>query len=327
MDNYMITNAIIGAGELGSRHLQGLIKYDQCQIIYVVDPSEDSLKKSQDRALEVEHGHTIIFVKEVQELPIKLDMVIVATQANIRESIINKVLDKHEVRFLILEKVLFQEIDAYERVSVLLKQKNVKTWVNHPRRMYPLYQHIKSSLDNNSPLVFSLTGNNWFIGCNGLHFIDLFAFLSDSSVSQIDFEWLDEEIISSKRKGYVDFTGTVKGKLKNGAVFLITSFKGNTGSALLNISGELTRLLILEGDTARLIDLSQTVGTSVTGLDFKTQYQSSLTTHLTKELFETGSCDLPTYKEAKAAHVPFITELLKKYQQLTGNITRQCPIT
>lgn len=323
----MITNAIIGAGELGSRHLQGLIKYDERQTIYVVDPSEDSLKKSKDRALEIEHGHDIIFVNEVQALPLKLDLVIVATQANIRENIINKLLEKHEVRFLILEKVLFQEIDAYERVSILVKRKEVKTWVNHPRRMYPLYQHIKSSLNSNAPLVFSLTGNNWFIGCNGLHFVDLLAYLSDSSVAQIDFEWLDEEVISSKRKGYVDFTGTVKGKFKNGSVFSITSFKGNTGPALLNISGELTRLLIMEGDTARLIDLAQTGGMPVTSLDFKTEYQSSLTTQLAKNLFETGSCDLPTYEEASEAHVPFIRELLKKYQQLTGNITTQCPIT
>jgi hypothetical protein len=323
----MITNAIIGAGELGSRHLQGLIRYDELQTIYVVDPSEDSLKKSKERALEIEHGHDIIFVNELQSLPLKLDMVIVATQANIREGIINNLLDKHEVRFLILEKVLFQEIDSFERVSKLLKQKNVKTWVNHPRRIYPLYQQIKSSLTYNTSLVFSLTGNNWFIGCNGLHFIDLFAYLSDSSVAQIDFEWLDEEVITSKRKGYIDFTGTVKGKFKNGNVFSISSFKGNTVPVLLNITGAHTKLLVLEGDTAKLIDLGQKGGLLDNGLEFKTQYQSSLTPQLAKLLFETGSCGLPTYEEASASHVPFITELLKKYQQLTGNITTQCPIT
>ena len=39
----MKISLIIGAGQLGSRHLQGLLKLTQEQVVYVLDPSNDSL--------------------------------------------------------------------------------------------------------------------------------------------------------------------------------------------------------------------------------------------------------------------------------------------
>jgi pyrroline-5-carboxylate reductase len=46
-------NVIIGAGELGSRHLPGLLQYEPIQEIYVVDPSETALQIAQSRAAEI----------------------------------------------------------------------------------------------------------------------------------------------------------------------------------------------------------------------------------------------------------------------------------
>ena len=44
---------LIGAGQLGSRHLQGLLKFQKKQFIYVLDRSEDSLTVAKKRAAEI----------------------------------------------------------------------------------------------------------------------------------------------------------------------------------------------------------------------------------------------------------------------------------
>ena len=45
--------AIIGAGQLGSRHLQGLLSYKKESLnIFIIDPSDDSLFIAKQRALE-----------------------------------------------------------------------------------------------------------------------------------------------------------------------------------------------------------------------------------------------------------------------------------
>ena len=61
MDNHINNCLIIGAGQLGSRHLQGLVKYLGQLEIYVLDPSIDSLIIAQEREREITHNHEIIY--------------------------------------------------------------------------------------------------------------------------------------------------------------------------------------------------------------------------------------------------------------------------
>ena len=62
-------------------------------------------------------------------------------------------------------------------------------------------------------------------------------------------------------------------------------------------------------------------------ISFTTEFQSTLTTRIANDLFESGNCNLPTYKEACASHIPFIKATLKKYTEITGIETTICPIT
>ena len=102
----MINSLIIGAGQLGSRHLQGLLKFEKEQLIYVLDPSENSLNISKERAQEVENKHNLIFINDWDKLPTEFDLVIVATGANVRSKVVSKLLTDFKVKNLILEKIL-----------------------------------------------------------------------------------------------------------------------------------------------------------------------------------------------------------------------------
>jgi len=323
----MRTSLIIGAGQLGSRHLQGLVKYLGQLEIYVLDPSIESLKIAQEREKEITHQHKIIYTQSWEILPDFFDIVILATNANIRESIINKLLENHKVRFLILEKVLFQELGAYQRVHELLVKHNVITYVNHSRRMFESYGNLKVNIDTNSQSVYSVVGGNWGLGCNALHFLDLFVYLSGKKLQDLNVNSIKDELLESSREGFAEFTGTLTGHLTDGSFFSITSLKGESSSITVTIFNNEQRFIIQEGETPQIYQLVKKNLFSCKNDVFKVQYQSELTTNIAVGLLENDFCTLPTYDEARHTHELFLTTMLEKYNKITGLQATILPVT
>lgn len=312
----MINNLIIGAGQLGSRHLQGMLKSNkQLQSIYVIDPSEDALNISKNRATEVEHNHQLLFQQDWNDLPNGFDVAIIATNSNVREKVIVQLLKDYKVKYLILEKVLFSDIESYNRVYNLLKNNSVKTYVNHARRMFQSYKELKKAIGDTFVGSFQVTGGDWGLGCNGLHFIDLFEFISGSQVENMDAEWVDDVLLESKRKGFVEFTGSIKGKLKNGSIFQVTSLKGESISDIITLLGSEKRYIIQESESPAIYNICKKNSFTLQKSPFSVEFQSNLTTRLIDNLLESGFCLLPTFEEAKHTHMLFIEALLKRYNK------------
>ena len=324
----MKINLIIGAGQLGSRHLQGLLRLNQDQCIYVLDPSESSIEIAKERAKEIVNNHTVIYVTDWTNLPVNFDLAIVATSANVRSKVVSQLLKNHKPKFLVLEKVLFQDIESYDIVSELIKQTNTPTWVNHPRRMAEYYNKIKEIVvKSEEKIVFNAVGSNWGMACNALHLIDLFAFLGNSPVEEIDLEWVDNNIQDSKRINCIEFTGTIKGTLKNESNFSISSLDGDIGDVSICVFTNSHRWIIQEGCAQKIIYLSKENNFNEVITSFTTEFQSTLTTRIAEDLYKTGQTSLPNYEEATASHKPFIEAALKKYTKITGIETTICPIT
>ena len=138
--------AIIGAGQLGSRHLQGLAKLQlECEIT-VIDPMSASLAVARQRFDEMPVNPAMRGVRyqtEIGDLPLDLDLVIIATTADIRLAVMESLLAHSKVRCLLLEKVLFQDLADYPEAQALLAAHQVRTWVNCPRRVFPIYQEVR----------------------------------------------------------------------------------------------------------------------------------------------------------------------------------------
>lgn len=319
---------LIGAGQLGSRHLQGLLKQTEERLtVYIVDPSTESLKIAKQRAEEIMHTHSIHYMNGWEKLPHYFDVAIIATNANIREEIVTQLLTNHEIKYLILEKILFQNLEAFKIVGDLIEKKKVSTWVNHPRRLFDSYIKLKQNLNPESPKVYQITGGNWGLGCNGLHFLDLILFLSGSSLLSLDTDWMDTEILESKRKGFVEFTGTIKGRLNDGSIFHITSFQGQPSAITLTVFDANDRYLVQEGGTPKMYNMTNDHEFKLEENSFTIEYQSNLTTTVIDQLLKTGNCGLPTFMEATSPHKLFISTLLDKYNSVTGNTTKNLPIT
>ena len=323
----MKINLIIGGGQLGSRHLQGLLKSKQEQIIYILDPLYSSLEVAKDRANEIRHSHALSFISEWDKLPKEFDLVIVATGANVREKVVTQLLEGFTVGYLVLEKVLFQDIESYDKIALLLEKTNTPTWVNHSRRMLDHFQQIKKIIgESKEQMTFHVVGSNWGLACNAVHCIDLCYFLSDSALGKVDMDWIDPSVHKSKRLNCIEFTGTVKGRMKDDSSFMITSLDGEFSDDTIFVSTNSNRWIIQEG-AQKIIHLSESNNFNEEINTFTTEFQSTLTTRLVNDIFEFGTCDLPSYNEACKSHVPFIEASLKKYTEITGIKTNICPIT
>lgn len=318
---------LIGAGQLGGRHLQGLLQLADSQRIYVLDPSQLSLEMAKQRSLEIRNDHQLFYVKDWRDLPKEFNIVIVSTNSDVREEVINNLCKNYNINYLILEKVLFQKIASYEKIGDLLSKRMIRTWVNHSRRMFASYQEIKQLIAVDTIKILQYSGGNWGLACNSLHFIDLFMFLTETELKQLDVSWIDDTIIPSKRKGFIEFTGSIRGELTNGSIFYISSLKGESAPGILLLSGTQHQIVILEsGGTS--IDIIKKEGDFKLEVNtFKMEYQSSLTTKLAEDLLDNNDCDLPTYEMAARTHKIFIREMTKKYNAITRMNHLELPIT
>lgn len=319
---------IIGAGQLGSRHLQGMLKSKIALDVYVLDTNLKSISVAKDRAAEIESKHKLTFLDKFENLlPESFDLVIIATNANIRAKLILQLLQVKKVQFLVLEKVLFQEIASFERISKILIKNNVKTYVNHCRRMFESYQELKNELDNSQITSYNAFGGHWGLGCNALHFIDLFVFLSNSNLVELNTTGLDNAVIESNRIDYVEFTGTLLGKLANGSQISISSISDEATAVTVSIFNCSNRVVVQESGLPMIYNLEKSNQFKCEEKPFIIEYQSNLTTKIIDQLFSLNQCDLPTFDEATQSHKIFIEALLTKYNEITNLNSKILPIT
>lgn len=317
----MFKVAIIGAGQLGSRHLQGLKGAASPLAITVMDSSQESLKISNERfdAIPAVGDKTINYATTIQELPTDLDLVIVATGSKPRASIVKALLDHSSVRYLVLEKVLFPVLDEYQEITKQINAKQVRCWVNCPRRMFGMYKHIKEMIDTSKPIYMTYANENWGLCCNAIHMIDIFLYLNGETTYTVETNWLNDNIEHSKRGGYIEMTGTLKVRTPKGNELTLISEDNFTGEKNYLIENGENMFTVSEGDGFWLHDKNY---------EYAMPYQSQLTGLLADELLKTGGCSLSPFDLSVAYHKPFIKAMLQKYNELTGNENNKLlPIT
>lgn len=322
----MFNIAIIGAGQLGSRHLQGLKSAPVSMRIQLVDPSEDSLEKAKERYEQIETNpqiEAIEYLTEINQLAAELDVVIVATGSKPRSAILVELLSKKTVRNLILEKVLFPVVEQYDQIYHLLQAKGLldRTWVNCPRRVFEGYRRLRTELQPAVHVIYEKTGVNWGLGCNTIHFIDHYAFLTGDTVfSPFDVSGLDPVIHDSKRTGYVEFTGTIVGHTNRGNTLRITSAAQEEIPNLLTITADGV-LYEVDETTGQIEKEGQLWG------HVEMKYQSALTGGIVEQLLCRDSCELTPYVDSVRFHLAYLQPLVAYYNKLTGKNEDNCPIT
>lgn len=317
----MYNTAIIGAGQLGSRHLQGLKSSSLPLDIWVVDNNEDSLKLAEDRYDTVKEisEKKVHYTDNISNIPLELDFVVVATGSKPRAAIVSNLLEHSTVKNLVLEKVLFPKLSDYDEIGNLLKEKKVKCWVNCPRRMFGYFHDIKDMLDATKKITMHNEGKDWGLCCNAIHMIDIFLFLTGDDGYSMDTSGLIPKILESKRSGYIEINGTLRITTQSGHVLTLTSTSDYDGANKKIITNEGLTINIEEGKGIMNINDRDYI--------FHMPYQSEMTGLLADMILKTGYCPLTTYDKSALYHKTFIKDILDYYNKIEGTHSQLCPIT
>ncbi len=324
----MKTIAIIGAGQLGSRHLQALAAVDFPITVQVVDPSSDALKIAKERfeqEMPATNVKQLTFHNSLDELYSILDFCIIATNADIRGVIIEKLLLKKEVKYLILEKILFQTEHEYGKIEELIQKHNVKTWVNCPRRMWPVYRDLREKFMNNRILEMNIAGSNWGMATSTIHMIDLLAFLTGNDDYNVSYDYLDHDVLESKRKGFVEFTGALKGMFKDGSFFNVSSYRSGSVPTIIELISE-KHIFVIREFCGHGLDFRRDGQWMPEEFSFETPFQSKLSRLFIKQIIETGSCDLTSFEESVKLHKPMLNCFMS-FLKSRGVEVDKCPVT
>jgi len=301
---------IVGAGQLGSRHLQALKGVRQPLDIQVIDPSEASLKVARERFDAVSSGqsHHISFNTSLDEGD-ATDIAIVATNSDVRRKALEGLFNVSRVKFLVVEKLLFNQPADYAVIERRLAATGAKAWVNCPMRVMPVYGEIKKNLAQ-TPIYYRVTGSQFGLVTNAIHYLDHLAHLSGCEEFELDTSGLDHMPIPSKRSGFIELNGTLTARFADGSRCEMTCYPSGNAPVVVEIFNQENRYLVRESE-GKLWHAGENSEWRWSEQDAPIPYQSQITTEVVESLLKTGNCSLTPYQASAHIHMQLLDPLLE----------------
>lgn len=301
---------IIGVGNIGSRHLQGLKKIKFPLSIEVVDPSTESLEIARQRYQQIESAtnHKISFLQNILDLSKKIDLAIVATNSDTRRLVIEKLLEISSVKYLLLEKILFQKKEDYFVIEKLLEKNGCKTWVNFSMRTMPFYHELKGQVKESLQMIVS--GSQYGLVTNIVHFIDYIAYLTNCYDFTVNLIGLDKKLITSKREGFLELNGTFNAYFKDGSLGSFTCYSSGETPFVIEVISSNYRCISKESERKAYVS-SSLHGWNWIEVESNIPYQSDMTNLVAEEIFRKGNCVLTPYDKAVKIHIQMLEPLVK----------------
>jgi len=318
---------LIGCGNIGSRHLQALVKLPFFVDIDVVEPNKKSQQTALKRLQEINYNqknYNIVWHTNLNELQTKSDLVIVATTAIGRIDIIIKLLKIGNSRFLV-EKIVCQSLSQYNLLLKNMKKFHAKGWVNTNMRYFKSYKKIKKYFSNSKRIHMSLTSSGSYgLGTNAIHYLDCFCWFINNYKITLDGNSLFNKLSSNKRsKRMIEFTGSITGTSKNGSSITLTLIPEANLPLLVNIYGNNNKHLIINEIEEKVFNVIN----SKPKFDYSYEHTSTLTTKIVSEIINNDSCDLTTIENSYHLHKELFRIFCKHIEKITHKPTKICPIT
>lgn len=324
---------LVGCGELGSRHLQAIAALEDVSDIYVVDPSENALELGRKRLKESQTSHANLRIHWKTQLDADMfgcDLCIVATLAKGRCELILNLADSFGCRSFLVEKIVTQSAEDYERLLSEVEKRQLFVWVNCKTRAYQIHRYIKSKLKSGEPFILSHTSSNIGLATNGIHPVDLFVFFDEPGKLIHIASRIDPILHPSKRgKDFYDLSGSLYGSSDKGSSFSVSYLNERQGidPDLYTIFSPSVRFMVDKSQEFafesneesnwkwRQIPMSENV------------YVSHLSKTFVQDILASQSCALPTLRQCSLAHLFLLNTLLPEFSRLKGKKLTHCPVT
>lgn len=324
----MKTILIIGCGELGSRYLQASLQIFNVNQIDVLELSDQAVEVAKSRMNQVKFDHETIKVnwhKSFKSIKILADLCIISTQADGREYIFNEVFSMG-IKNILSEKIVTQSLSAYLEIISKAEALGVSVWVNCKTRDYPIWKHIKSKIDSAEELLYHSIGGNHGLCTNGIHTLDIFAFISDSKKLIDTNSLIDLTLHTTKRNKY-DLSGSfhLKG---NGKSRCIIDYSANSSSSVLEVITTQQYRWVLDHTTRQAFESNKNNNWTLEPIPFEGDLSvSNMSIKFISDILKYQECGLPTLVQSYPAHEFLFTVTLPIFNKLIGKNDNICPCT
>lgn len=300
---------LVGAGQLGSRYLQGLAKLKTPLEVWIQDPSRKSIETAIERWMEVclptKCSHQVKILQDHDLKPRAFDLAIVATSADVRPEVVTEINMNYEIKNWVLEKVLAQSEAGIDKILEAVG--NTPAWVNTPLHLWSLYAKVRDALPRGAP-IHAVIENFEGLACSSIHFIDFIARCNGTTVVEIDSSGLESSWVDAKRPGFMEVNGSLGVTFSDGSTLRLIGHRDGPY--------HYTTKIVCAGDVWE-INNQAGVATSSRGLRLNggTEYQSELTAGLVDSILFSGKCMLPTLVQSASQHRILLRVLLKHLKE------------
>lgn len=305
----------VGFGNMGCRHTQSMLNSFPVASFWVLEPSEEIFETNCGRIGTMpERLHRFTSLNELTE---NIDFAVVATSAFPRFEIVKSLLEKG-VKKLLVEKVVFQSETQFKEIEALAQQQGAHIYCNFVNRYFPNYQSIKSRMTD-SPVTMIVLGGDFGLGCNALHYIDLFEYLTGNSSRLVSSHMVENEKGNHRGNIYREVLGQLMWETARGDRLVVLADEQRQGGNEIVIEQD-GKTDLLNEETLKHYHYSPG---QVNSSEFSLLYTSSLTGIILKDILE-GKCILPLVEEARSCHVQFFHAINPIFGLLENDL---CPIT
>lgn len=224
---------------MGRRHLAGLI--DASFGVVAREPSREAREAAQRELAQRDAERRLSFVDE-WPAGCSFDAAVFAETAPTRYEDLEAFLASGaRAHRMLLEKPLTCDPARLEGLADLLARHGVgedAVQVNLAHRLSPLYGALRTLAQDSSRLLVSCVGGAVGIGCNGIHYVDLFDFLAPRGQDVIASAYLSPTLLPSSRgPQFRDFGGDFLVRRGQASLFLSLSAE-SSAAAVSTIRGD-----------------------------------------------------------------------------------------
>ena len=311
---------VIGFGAMGCRHVQSLLGHKDQYDIHVVEPSGQIVEMNTER-IGAKPGDFTRHEK-LDAVPDGVDLAIVATSSGPRYQIVKQLLENN-VRLFLLEKIVFQSEQQFHDIIQLLEKHNAKAYCNFVNRYFGAYNQIKQAIETSrAACTMVVHGGEFGLGCNAIHYIDIFQYLNGSNELTMNGSLLSALEIENRRgKEYREFTGLMNIADKAGNKLTLIAEKDFSGGVTIDIQFGNSRYILSE-QTQKMFSIEEKDAVVAA---FTIVPTSRLTHTIAQDIFS-GNCRLTQVAETAQAHSLLFNSFNKIIYTTTDQQTL-CPIT
>ncbi len=296
---------LVGCGRLGYRYLQAINNLDfdfECIVIEKKINLRNKLKKNFSQKFK--------FYSKIPSDNKKFNLCIVATQAKDRSFAVSNINNQITCYNWLLEKNLAVSSLELDHLKKELNNKNV--WINTCLRIFKIFKFLKEQ--QNKIEYSKVTGKNWLLTSNIIHFIDLFSWIFNTKLKKMVFSNSSKWFYNSKNKTW-DLYGSVLISFENNKTLKVEHFKQKNKIITTNI------IVKTKKDKIKIDQLNYEIYKNNKKIKIKQTYPylSIYMTKIIQKIIFTKNCNLPNLKSVFNDHKIFLQELEKNFSKSIKN--------